>query len=612
MEDNTKSQKKASVAFGNNIDVNLIEALKQTMQNMDSVNMQKSQSTEPSPLMRAIGMASGSAKKKAPALAYTQNPITNDSFLGIYKLKRGLLPNEVIKQISIHDHLVAAILRTRGNMLSLFGHVRKDRFDIGIEIKIKPEFYKILTTEQFAKIQDRMKKFEVLLLNCGYTQGLEHQDRMTLAEFLDISTRNGLRFGYSATEIIYDRSGPEPEDGKWPFNRFRARDAGTIYSVIKKDDAMHNQLRMAAIQDLERMSGRSFGIDLDKLKEDAYAWIQDLPGGHRQAFTHDEMLVHNYYPSTDVEHAGYPVSPLDTIVNSVTTHISIDAYRKLYFQNGRASKGMLVINSDELDEAQLNNIKLQFDAAANSVSNSFRTPVFSIPSTDKINWLSTMGEGLSDNDFQYISDDVSRIIMSAFGMSPDELPGFSHLSKGTNSQTLSESSSEFKLTAARDSGLRPLILKWQTFLNQRLFPIMDPQLSQLCEIHLSGLDAQSKDQESARLQQDSTLHMTYDGLLNDVDKDQVGAAFGGDVPFNERYQGIMNSYMTVGSVRSRFFNDPAAMVDPLLQFNRDAFQMQWLQFLGQANPSALQAFFAPKPYAIDFLKMNIQDMLEED
>jgi hypothetical protein len=568
--------------------------------------------TDPnSPLIYALQEATGSASKRAPALAFTENPNTQD-FLGIYKVKRRLVPDEIIKQIRVTDHLVAAILRARGNMMSLFGHLRKDRFDVGIEVAIRPEFVKLLTPEQYQKIMFRIKKFEHTLLNCGHIEGLEQQEKMTLAEYFDIQSRNGLSFGRFSTEIVYDRSEEPDEEGRYPFSRFRPTDTATIYRAARKGEYIGNNLRITALRALESLTKEKINIDLNKLREDEYAWVQVIDGTPRQAFTHDEMLVFDIFPSTDIEHNHYPVSPLDTVISSVTTHISIDAYKKLYFQNGRASKGMLVIQSDEVDQAVLDNIRLQFQASLNNVSNSFRTPIFAVGTEDKVDWLSMVGEGARDADFQFMYDQVARNILSAFNISPDELPGYSHLSRGTNSQTLSESSNEYRLTAARDTGLRPLILKFETFLNERLFPIMDPILSKVCVIRLAGIDAQSKEQETTRLQQDMAIHLSYDELLREVDKDPVGQHIGGSFPFNERYQLIVDKYMTVGEVKSAFFGDPAAMLDPLQNFKRDPFYLQNLQLLSQINPAAVQAFFAPKPFAIDFLKMNIEDELEGD
>jgi hypothetical protein len=561
-------------------------------------------------LMFAIQQATGSAKKKAPSLAFTENPVPSDNYLGLFKSKRRLLPDEVLKTIRVQDHLIAAILRARGSHLSLFGHIREDRFDIGVEVSIRKEFEKILTPEQYEKVQERMKRFQHILLNCGHTEGLEQHDKTTLAEWLDVQTRNGLTFGRFATEIIYDRDGQPDKDGKYPFHRFRARDVGTIMRAVRKGEAVGDQLRAQAIQLLESLTGDKPNIDVNRLKEDEYAWLQVIDGLPRQAFTHDEMLVFNLFDSTDVEHNGYPVSPLDTVVSSVTTHISIDAYKKLYFQNGRASKGMLVIKSDEVDEQVLNGIKLQFNAAINNVSNSFRTPIFGMGKEDEVEWVSMIGEGARDADFQFMYDQVARNILSAFSISPDELPGYSHLSRGTNSQTLSESNNEFKLTAARDTGLRPLVLKFQTFFNQRLFPLIDPLLAKICEIKFVGLDAQSKEQESTRLQQDMPTHMTMDEVLHEVDKEGLGESLGGKFPFNERWQLISDKYLNVGELKTRLLADPSGVVDPMLRYKRDPFFLQYMQLLAQVNPAAVKAYFAPRPHAIEFLKMEIEDALD--
>jgi phage portal protein BeeE len=565
-----------------------------------------------SPLLYALQQAAGSANKKAPRLAFTENPAPIDNYLGLFKSKRMLLPDSVLKQIRIQDHLVAAILRSRGAMFSLFGHLRKDRFDTGVEVAIKQEFYDILTPEQFQKVMERVKKFERLLLNCGHTAGLEHHNKLTLSQYLDVQMQNGLNFGRFATEIVYDREAEPDEDGLYPFHRFRPVDVATIAPTVRKGEYVGNNLRETAMRMLESITGDKPKIDIQKLKEDQYAWLQVIDGTPRQAFTHHEMLVFNLFPCTDIEMNGYPVSPLDTVVSSVTTHISIDAYKKLYFQNGRATKGMLVIKSDEVDEAVLNGIKLQFNASVNNVSNSFRTPIFGMGKDDSVDWLPFSGEGIHDSDFQFMYDQIARNILSAFNLSPDELAGYGHLSKGTNSQTLSESNTEYKLTASRDSGLRPLLLKLQTFFNQLLFPIIDPLLAKVCEIKFAGIDAQSKEQEAARLQQDMPTFMTYDEVLHEVDKEPVGKILGGKVPLNERYQLVVDKYKNVGEFMETFLGDSAAAVDPLLRYKRDPFYLQWLQLAAQSNPNAMQAFFAPRPFAMDILKMCVQDALEDE
>jgi hypothetical protein len=564
------------------------------------------------PLSAAIKAMTGSAaKKKAPSLAFSELPAPQSNFLGLFKARTRLLPPELIKTVRITDHLVAAILRTRGNIMKLYGHLKKDRFDVGLEIEIKPEFLKLFTPEQYEKVIKRVKRLESILLNCGHTEGLESQDQMTLADFMSTQTINGLSFGSHGTEIIYDRSGTPDSNGNFPFHRFRPVDIATIYRAVRKGEQAGANLRELALKALEAMEGQKFNIDIQKLKEDQYAWLQVIEMQPRQAFTHNEMLVYNLFPSTDIEHNGYPVSPLDTCVNCITTHISIEAYWKTYFSNGKSAKGMLVIKSDEVDQQMIDAIKMQFNASINSVSNAFRTPIFGISKEDNVEWTSTQDK-LENGEFNFTYDQVARNILSSFGVSPDEIPGYGHLSKGTNSQTLSESNNEFKMTAARDSGLRPLILGWQTWFNQRLLPIIDPELSQIVEIRLSGLDSESREQEAARLQQDSALFYDYDTLMSEVDKNGPGKAFGGEVPFNERFRQVMDFYSDVSDIKAKFFGDPGSLINPLLKFKRDPFYLQYLQLLMQINPNALRAMAAPKPHNLEFLKMEIQDMLDDD
>lgn len=563
------------------------------------------------PLEKALSDATGKATERAPALAFMESPNYNDAYAGVVKSKRNEIPDSILKMIRVQDHLVAAILRTRGGQISQFGKKRADRFDKGMEIKIKPEFFKLLNTEQYEKVVERIKRLETILLNCGHTEGLENQQKMTLSQFLNIQVQNACTFGWMGTEIIYDRETDPDQSGEFPFNRFRPIDAGTIYKTVRNGEQAGVNTRILAIKELERITGDKIKIDYDKLREDKYAWAQQVEGIAKQYFTHKELLMHDFYPSTDVERNGYPLPPIETVISSITTHISIDTWKRLYFQNGRATRGALVIKSDDVDSPTLEKFRQEFQASINGVQNSFRTPLMGISPQENIEWLSFAGDK-ADDSFEFIYDQIARNILATFQMSPDELPGYGHLSKGSNSQTLSESNNEFKLEAARDSGLTPIIQHFETFFNQRLIPIIDPILSKIIVLKFAGLEAESKEQEATRLQQEMPTSLSYDEVLHQVDKSPIGIGMGGEMPFNERVQLIWDKMLDVGQIKGRFFNSPAAFVDPMLKFKRDPFALQYLQLLAQTAPNTLMAMFAPKPHALEFLKMEIQDLLDEE
>ena len=571
----------------------------QEAQNQDVIK--NAQSLNGNILSSLVKTAVGSADKKRPVprLAFTENPSQMDTYAGVFKIKRGLLPNSVIKQIRQQNFLVAGILRTRGNMMSMFGRNRANRFDIGIEIDIKPEFKEHIEPEQMVIIQERMNTLSKVLINCGSNEGLKSSQKMTLSQFFDVQTRNAVSFAYFTTEIVKD------DEGK--FHRFRPVDAGTIYRTVRKGESAQG-IRNQSIKALENLAGER--LNIRRVENDEYAYIQVVDGLPRQAFTEEDMIFHNIIEPTDIEHNGYPVTILDTIINAVTTHSSIELYNKLYFQNGKAARGMLVIKSDEIDQSTIEDIKQQFNASINNVTNSFRTPIFGVSKEDQVDWVSTQ-PNKKDGEFQYLSDFTSRNILMAFNISADELPSYGYLARATNSQALSESSSEYKLTASRDSGIRPLILKFEDFLNQRLIPLIDPELSQIVTISLAGFDAETKQQESQRLAQDQPIHYDYDQLMEEVDKPTVGAHLAGKVPFSELYNSKLDAYVDMNVITRELLESPSAHVDPMLKFRRDPFWQQNIQTLMQINPAAVRAYYSSRPDAKVILKMLMKDYLDE-
>jgi hypothetical protein len=145
------------------------------------------------------------------------------------------------------------------------------------------------------------------------------------------------------------------------------------------------------------------------------------------------------------------------------------------------------------------------------------------------------------------------------------------------------SSNEYQLIAARDTGLRPLIGHFQTFINEKILPLLDPTLAKLVTFKFYGLDSDSAEKESTRLQEDMPLHGTYDEMLERVEKDPIGREWGGEFPFNASYQQILFQHFTVGQIKAHFFGDEKAAQDPSLAYIRDPMWFQWQQMQAQAQ-----------------------------
>lgn len=552
---------------------------------------EKPEDEKPSLVKSILNVLNGS-NQTIERLAFESDPSQRNQYASVYKAKLRLIPDEVLKRIAIQDSLVSNIVRARQNHTAAFGRPRADRFSTGYIIQpntgVVDELDDTAKKELDAKIERAIK----LLNTCGHTDGLPEEHRSTFAEYLSLSARSAVVVGRIATEIIWvdDPSNP----GRKRFHHFAAADAGTIYQATT-DTSAQESVRQEAYHLLCQLTGKD--LKEEKYQNGEYCWVQVIHGKPVQAFTSDEMKVYNFYAVPDVELDGYPVTPIDTVITAVTTHINIVTHNKLYFQSGRATRGMLLIKSDDANPAVIHNIKQQFNASINNVNNSWRMPVFGHGTDEEITWQPIDTAGGRDAEFQYLTDLNAREILTAFMMSPDELPGWSYLSRGTNNQALSESNNEYKLQAARDVGIRPLLSGFEDFINTHLLPLIDPELAKKAKVKLVGLESDNAEKEAVRLQQDMALWETYDGVLERVEKPPIGRKWGGSIPLNPTIKSYWDQYFTVGEILEAHCDRKGAAQDPMLQYRRDPFFFQFLQFQQAQQQMQMQQQMAAQQQA---------------
>ena len=528
-----------------------------------------------------LNLLNGGPNHTIERLAFEEDPRANNTYASVFKQKHKLIPDVVLKRIAIQDSLVASIVNTRSNQVASFGRPQPDHYSTGYKIEPDEGQLENMTEEAKAEVKKRIQKAERVFATCGSTQNLRHDDHMTFSQYLAMSTRNAVVNGRIATEMI---CALDAASGEMVFHSFRPIDAGTIFKAAPYKDAAE-AVRKEAIHLLNQVKNKD--LEPERFKAEEYAWVQVVDGQPLQAFTPKECVVHNFYPVTDVELDGYPVTPMDTAISDIMTHINITTHNKMYFQTGRATRGMLVIKSDDVNEDTVTRIKQQFQASINSVSNAWRMPVFGVGAEDEITWQS-IDSGSRDMEFQYLSDSNARVILSAFQMAPEELPGWAHLSRGTNSQALSEGNNEWKLEAARDVGIRPLMSQWEDFINTQIFPLIDPVLAKFCRFKLVGLDAETEEKENVGLQQAMPIHMTMDEVLAKVEKKPLGLQYGGEFPLNPQYQAVLDKYMTVGQILERFFGVEGASQKPELSYMRDPFWFQMQTMIQQQQQMQMQ------------------------
>src|ERR1017187_5846125 len=516
-------------------------------------------------------------------LAFETDPTQVNNFAGVYHAKLRLVPDSVLKRIAIQDSLVASVVRARQNHLTSFGRPRPDRYSKGFIIKPNTGTLEKLDAEGKKKFADRIDRAIELLSTCGYTEGQPDEHQRTFAEYLGLSCRSAVVCGRIATEIVYAQDEVSSER---KFHHFACTDAGTIYRATT-DNTGQESIRKEAYHLLCKINGLK--LTEEKWNNNEYAFVQVIDGTPKQVFTADEMKCYNFYPVPDVELDGYPVTPIDTVITAITTHINITTHNKLYFQSGRATRGMLVIKSDDVSPQMIHAIKQQFNASINSASNAWRMPCFGIPTDGELTWQPIDSGGGRDMEFQYLTDMNIREIMTAFMMSPDELPGFSYLSRGTASQALSEGNNEYKLVAARDVGIRPLLSSFEDFINAEILPLIDPGLAKEAKVSLVGLDALTPENEASQLQTTAEVYLSMDDILQKVEKDPVGKEWAGELLLNPVYKTYLDTYFTVGEIKEHFMGIKDASKDPNWAFPQNPMWFQNQQLIQAAQQAQAQA-----------------------
>jgi hypothetical protein len=510
--------------------------------------------------------------KTITRLAFDEDPTTFNKYQSLYKPKTpNQIPDFVLKRISHRDDLVSACSLARANQISAHGRPLENRFSVGFRLEPNKGVMERLDLNQKEQLKKGIEEATTKLVNCGSNEGVDHDDRLSLSGYLYQQARNAVIFGRFATEISFITG----LDGKQQFHSFRPVDAGTIFYAAPKPDGLSN-VRQQALRLLQELKNEK--LRPEKFEDDEYAFVEVINGYPRQAFTADEMYVHNVFPVTDIEMGGYPVTPIDNAIDAILTHMNITSHNKLYFQSGRAARGMIVIKSADINQDIVAQIRQHFNASINSVQNSWRVPVFGIDPDEEVSWepLEVAGGG-RDMEFQFLSDSNARVILSAFQMSPEELPGYAHLSKGTNNQALSESNNEYKLEAARDVGIRPLLVQFQDFLNERVLPLLSPVIAKLCTLKFYGLDQDSPEKENARIQTEMASHCTYDEVRARVEKEPIGKNWGGNLPLNAGVLANWDKYFTVGEILEHWCGRENASKDANLNYRRDPFYFNFLQ-----------------------------------
>jgi hypothetical protein len=487
------------------------------------------------------------------------DPFTDVGYSGgVYKPRgagSGFISNLILKLISRRDPIVSTILHTRATQVAAFCRMPSNRFDTGIEVKPRDGVVEGNAEE--------VKEIEEFILNTGRTDNRSKDDTLTLDQLAYALAFDMLTYGHCTIEKVHDMEGnlyaflPLPAETIYYANK-KLIDKNTIQNTI---DSYKEAYR--------KMNGEDLGQDFESPEHD-YTWLQVINGKVVEGFTASELIFARFALQTDIDLNGYSIGPLERAISMITAHLQIENHQKMFFTHGVASKGLLVIQGD-VTPNQMRTLQAQWTQQTTGPQSAWRTPI--LAGIKAVQWQPLTATN-RDMEYAAYQDHVIRTIHSCFAIDPEET-GFGYLSKGVEQRALSESSNEWKITASRDRGLRPLLNRLEQILNEDILPAWRRDYAERYQICFVGLDAETRNEEIQRLQNEVQLHTTLDEARKQADLTPLEV--GGGLILNALLLQYLEKNMPKGMFMEKFMNIPGASNRPDLQYIPDQFWFQWQQ-----------------------------------
>ena len=475
--------------------------------------------------------------------------------VGLFRPKVGFITNNLLKVTARRAPAAAIIIAVRCNEVMSFCRPQANRFDSGY--KVKPKNPQVQSDpEEIAQLED-------FIQNCGNKDGRSPSDKLTFDQFGHMITSDFLRFGHAAIERTFDNDGNLAII--YPLS------SGDIYYSNKKigDGAIHDSRNMwqKALQ-LEETG------DQTRAPIDDIEYVQVLNNNVVEEFSHDELIFAKLNHETDTDLMGYCISPLERALSMVTAQMQVENHQRAFFTHGVASRGILVIQGD-MTPNQLRTLQSQWTQQTTGPLNAWRTPV--LAGIKGVQWV-PLTAGNRDMEYANYQDHVLRTIHAAFVIDPEQT-GFGYLSKGTEQRSMGESSNEYKILQSQSKGLRPILSRIESIVNEEILPLYNKELSDKYEFAFVGLDAETREEENTRVQEEIQVHATVNEIRGQLEKEDV--PYGGNLILNPLLIQTLQSNMTKGMFMETYLGVEGASQDPNLQYISDPFFFQWLQFQQQ-------------------------------
>lgn len=482
----------------------------------------------------------------------------------MYKHKLSRLSNKTLKDVSIRDWLISAIIQCRLDTMVRFTRPSHDKFVEGMRV-VKRDAKSEWTDAERAEIA----AIEDFVYNCGRTEGVPADDRMLFGEFVKLIVRDALTFGHVAVEKVKTRGGG--------MHRFRPIPAESMYLINKKQSphVIAREIETSKKMYKPGLNDPRQDQEVNEVPIEYYKYAQassDLRV--LSAFGDEDMVWKLFNPQNFMDSMGYCYSPLELSIINVTNHLNVENYNANFFTHGYAARGVLHLKGT-VTQSQLTAFRRQFYNTISGTQNAWRTPI--IAGIEDVQWV-PLAANAKEMEYINFNNHILRAICAQFQIDPIEI-GLDYLASANGRGAAAAQSNQAKIEYSRERGLYPLFMFIEDLVNCDLIPALSPELAAKYKFEFVGYTDETPQTQVAQLQAEMTVHSSMNDLLKASQKSSIKEP-GADLPLNPSFWALIEKNYTRGEIREKFFGDKGAALRKELQYlPGDPAFMGWQQLM---------------------------------
>jgi hypothetical protein len=482
-----------------------------------------------------------------------------------YKFKLTRISNKTLKEVSVRDWLISAIIQCRVDTLVRFSRPEHRRFEMGFRVVKKDgeTHYSDEEKQEIAMVED-------FLYNCGRKEGTPADDKRQFGEFLKVVGRDALTFGHVAIEKVKTRVGG--------LHRFRPLPAESMYLINKA--LSKEQVSSSAMKNYQLTRPKSDNDPkakqvINEVENEFIKYVQISYDNRPLATFGDEDCIFKLFnPQNFADSLGYCYSPLELAIINITNHMNVENYNSNFFTHGYAARGVLHLKGTVTQQA-LANFRRVFYNSITGHQNAWRTPI--VAGLDEVQWV-PMSANAKEMEYLNYNNHLMRILCAQFQIDPVEL-GLDYLISSNGRAPMQQASNEYKITYSRERGLIPLLMFLEDLVNNDILPALDKALSLKYKFIFTGMTEETPQTEIAQMQAEMTVWKSMNDLLKQAQKDKIHEVVA-DLPLNQAFWALVEKNYTRGEIRELFFGDKGARARKELQYiPGDPAFLQWQQVL---------------------------------